>query len=141
MVQSLADPNFFSYRSLSFLPFFFPSFALPFSPLSSSNFSLPFPPAFLPSFFLLQFFPPTVFFCHSYLSFLIFVSFYSSHFCCFSFTLSSLYFILLISSSFTPPLSFSLFLFLFLFCFFFLAQISFLFQLFANGAAMNITAK
>ena len=73
----------------SFLPFFFPSFALlvfcpplissPHSPCLPSFYSFPIP----------------------FLSFLLLVSFFSSPFCCFSFSLSSHYFILLISSSFS----------------------------------------
>ena len=68
----------------------------------SSNFFLPFPPAFLP-FFLSTILFPFVFFL-----FLLLVS----PFCSFSFSLSSLYFIFLISSSFSSPLSFSFFFFL-----------------------------
>ena len=80
---------FFPITPFLFFPSFFPSFAL------SSSFS----PAFLPFFFLL-FFPFLFFF---------FLFPFSSPFCCFSFSLSSLSFIHLISSSFSPPLSFSLF--------------------------------
>ena len=103
---------FFSYHSFSFLPFLFlfrstciSCFPLLF--LSSSNFFLPFPPPpppppRLPSFFLSTILFPFVFFLFYFLF---------PPFCCFSFSLSSLYFIFLISSSFSSPLSFSLFLF------------------------------
>ena len=73
---------------LAFL--FFPSFFCP-----------PLPPAFLP-FFLSTILFPLVFFLFYFLL---------PPFCCFSFSLSSLYFIFLISSSFSSPLSFFLFLF------------------------------
>ena len=90
--------QFFSYHIFPpLLHLFFPSFFL-----SSSDFFYPFSPAFLPLSFLFLF----LFFL-----FLPLVSFLSSHFCCFFSSLSSLYFILLISSSFSPPLSFSLFFF------------------------------
>ena len=93
----------FSFFSL--LLFSLPLLALDlhffFSPpfLSSSNFFLPFPPAFLP-FFLSTILFPFVFFLFYFLF---------PPFCCFSFSLSSLYFIFLISSSFSSPLSFSFF--------------------------------
>ena len=110
-IKSLADPNFFLTLFLFFpsffslLHFFFPLlFFCP--PLISSS---PFPlPSFLFSF--------SYSFPIPFLSFLLLVSFFSSPFCFFSFSLSSLYFILLISSSFSPPLSHC-----FCFCFFFLA--------------------
>ena len=79
---------------LAFL--FFPSFFCP--PLISSS------PSPLPSF--LFFF--LLFFSHSFSFFFYFLF---PPFCCFSFSLSSLYFIFLISSSFSSPLSFSFFLF------------------------------
>ena len=86
-----------SYHSFCFLPTLFPFFALfflhPF--LSSSNPFLTFP---LPSNLFIS---PILF---PFLYFLS-LSFFSSPFCCFSFSLSSLYFILLISSSLSPPLS------------------------------------
>ena len=89
------NPIFFPITPFLFFPSFFPSFAF------SSSFS----PAFLPFFFIL-FFP--------FLFFFFFLFPFSSPFCCFSFSLSSLSFIHLISSSFPPPLSFSLFFFVFL---------------------------
>ena len=85
-------------ESLAFL--FFPSFFCP--PLISSS---PFPlPSFL-FFFLL-------FFSHSFFFFFYFLF---PPFCSFSFSLSSLYFIFLISSSFSSPLSFSFFFYLLFF--------------------------
>ena len=114
-VRSSVGPGFNSVESF-FFSFSFPSsfFSLPllaldlhffFSPpfLSSSNFFLPFPPAFLP-FFLSTILFPFVFFLFYFLF---------PPFCCFSFSLSSLYFIFLISSSFSSPLSFSFFFFFF----------------------------
>ena len=115
-VRSSVGPGFDSVESFFFLFFLPPLFFLPllaldlhfFFPLlflSSSNFFLPFPPAFLPFFFLL-------FFSHSFSFFFYFLF---PPFCSFSFSLSSLYFILLISSSFSSPLSFSFFFFLLFF--------------------------
>ena len=84
--------------------FLFSSFALLFPPpfLSSSNFFLLFSPAFL---------SPIL--SQSFLSFSSSCFLLTFPFCCFSFFLSPRSFILPISSSFPPPLSFSWFLFLF----------------------------
>ena len=101
---SIHSRSLFFSRSLSFLSFFFSLFCSSFFP--SSNFFLPISPC-LPPFFLSRIL---------FLSFVLLVSFFSSPFCCFSFSLFSHYFILLISSSFTPPLSFTLF-FVFVFSF------------------------
>ena len=84
---SLAEPNFF-FLSLFFFSspplhfLFFPSFFL-----FSSNFFLPF--SCLPSFFI------SPIRSHPFLPY-FFCFLFSSPFCCFSFSLSSLYFILLI---------------------------------------------
>ena len=100
-------------------PSCFPSFFCP--PLISSS---PFP---LSSFLFS--------FSYSFpIPFLSFSSLFLSLVCCFSFSLSSLFFIHLISSSFSHPLSFSLFLL----CFFCLA-LKFLSCF--MGAAMNTKAK
>ena len=124
---SLAEPNFFFLSLFFFLPLLCTSFfSLLF--LFSSNFFFPF--SCLPSFFI----SPILFPSFSSLIFVFFFPlFFSSPFCCFCFSLSSLYFILLISSSFSPPLSFS---------FFFLSfspliKSLFLFHLFAKGAAIK----
>ena len=67
-------------------------------PISPASFPIPFFLLVLLLFFLVSFFP----------------LFFSSPICCFSFSHSSLYFIFMISSSFSPPLSFSLLFFPFL---------------------------
>ena len=118
------DPRFDSVESF-FLHFFF---SPPF--WSSSNSFSPFP---LPSFL----------FSFSYSFPIHFLSSSSSCFLSHSasfLSLFPLYFILLISSSFSPPLSFSLFLFCLVFSFwplnFFLVS-----PLYPKGAAMNTKAK
>ena len=126
-VQSLEEPTFspsLFFSSLFFLPFFF---SLLF--LSSSNFFLPPFSCFLPFFFLL-------FFSHSFYSSSFFPPAFSSYFCCFLFSLSSLY----LFSWLLPPyplLSLS-HVYICLFSFspinhFFL----YLFHLFAKGAAIK----
>ena len=131
-------PHFFSsYHSFFFLPFFFLLFYTSFSPsLFHPLFGPPLissSPAFLPFFILL-------FFCHSISSSsffffpLLLPLFLLPLSVAFLFSLSSLYFILLVPSSFPPPLSFSLFFSSFLpFNHFF----PYLFHLFAKGAAIK----
>ena len=116
-VCSSVEPRFDAVESFFFFFFFFPSsffFTPPLSPRLAFLFfpsffcprlisSSPFPlPSFL--FFFLLFFP---------IRFFLFY-FLFPPFCCFSFSLSSLHFIFLISSSFSSPLSFSFFLCFFL---------------------------
>ena len=91
-------PFLFSLLWTSFFPFLFCPLLI-----SSSHFPLPsflffysFSFLFFLYFFLVSFFP----------------LFFSSPFCCFSFSLSSLYYILLIFSSFSSPLSLVVFFFL-----------------------------
>ena len=105
-VRLLVGPGFDSVESFFF---FFPLLALDlhffFSPpfFVLLNFFLPFHPALLP-FFLSTILFPFVFFLFYFMC---------PPFCCFSFSFSSLYFIFLISSSFSSPLSFTFFFFFF----------------------------
>ena len=133
-----SDHSFFFFPSFPpLLHFFFPLVFHPF--LSSSNFFLPLFPSFPSFFFLLFFYHPfsylILFLPLFYLSF--FPSLFSSPFCCFSFLsfLHSFYssgcFLL------SPSSLFLMFMLLFSFSHFNHFFLSYLFHLFAKGAAIK----